>query len=168
MMEQLILSIKIDMDDYLEVCKKCWEEGIHEISLNEYTYLSETQGMTNEDILQKYIPEEKDYSIYEFEVPADGVYFLVLRGCVQEKEMPLLNTCFLSLDGYQVRRLFLTLTFSHNISWVWPRLPQARQIIESKALSLKKGKHTLKIAPHKAIYLDAACVTDDPRIFVTR
>ena len=47
------------MDDYLEVCKKCWEEGVHEISLSEYTYLSETQNMTNEDILQKYIPEEK-------------------------------------------------------------------------------------------------------------
>ena len=117
---------------------------------------------------QGYIPEEKDFSVYEFEVPADGIYFLVLRGCVPEKEMPLLNSCYLSLDGHPVANVFLTLSFSQKISWVWPRLPQARPIIESKALTLKKGKHTLKIAPHKSIYLDAACVTDDPRIFVNR
>ena len=60
MTEQPILSIKIDMDDYLEVCKKCWEEGVHEMSFSEYTYLSETQNMTNEEIVQKYIPEEKE------------------------------------------------------------------------------------------------------------
>jgi len=121
------------------------------------------------DIIKKagYTPEKKDFSVYEFEVPADGVYFLVLRGCVPEKEMPLLNRCFLSLDGHPVTNLFLTLSFSQNISWVWPRLPQARPVAESKALILKKGRHTLEIAPYKAIYLDAACVTDDPRIFTT-
>ena len=122
------------------------------------------------DIIKKhgYVPEENDFSVYEFEVPSDGIYFLVLRGCVPKKEMPLLNSIFLSLDGHPVAKVFLSLSFSQNISWVWPRLPQARSVIESKALILKKGKHTLKIAPYKSIYLDAACVTDDPRIFVTR
>ncbi len=110
---------------------------------------------------------EEDFAVYEFEIPKDGIYYLLLRGFVPENEMKLANTCFLSLDGHKVVEQFLTYSFGKTPSWVWPQLPQARRVYESKALDLKKGKHVLKIAPRKAIYLDSACVTDDPRIFVT-
>ena len=111
---------------------------------------------------------EEDFSVYEFEVPSDGTYYIVLRGCVPENDTPLVNSCFLSLDGHPVVDQNLTLSFGKHIGWVWPKLPQSGKVWENKALQLKKGKHVLKIAPRKHILLDAACVTDDPRIFVTR
>ena len=115
-----------------------------------------------------YIGSEEDFSVYEFEVPRDGTYYIVFRGCVPENDEKLTNSLFLSLDGHPVVEQFLTYSFGKPVSWVWPKLPQTGSVWENKALQLKKGKHVLKIAPRKSVLLDAACVTDDPRIFVTR
>ena len=48
------------MGDYLKTCEQCWKEYVPEISLTEYTYLSEIRNLTDEEIVQEYIPEEKE------------------------------------------------------------------------------------------------------------
>ena len=122
----------------------------------------------NEKGVQVFTGTEKDISVYEFDVPSDGIYYIVFRGLVPKHSKPLTNSFFLSLNNAPFVEQYLTLSFGADVSWVWPKLPQSLNIYECKALKLKKGKNILKIAPRRDIYLDAACLTNDVRIFVTR
>ena len=111
---------------------------------------------------------ESDIAEYDFEIPKDGIYFLMLRGRAQDNQA-LMNSCFMALDDAPMFHQNLTLTFSERMSWVWPQLPQAnKKIHENKALFLKKGTHKLRMAPRKSIFLDSLCITTDPRIFEDR
>ena len=111
---------------------------------------------------------DADIAEYEFEIPETGTYFLMLRGC-RQNSMPLMDSCFMALDDAPMTHQNLTLTFSERMSWVWPKLPQApTDIHECKKLTLKKGKHVLRIAPRRPLYLDSLCITTDPRIFEDR
>ncbi|MBO5644039.1 MAG: right-handed parallel beta-helix repeat-containing protein [Lentisphaeria bacterium] len=110
----------------------------------------------------------EDIAEYDFDIPADGTYFLMIRGCRQGKH-PIMDACFMALDDAPLTLQSLTLTFSDRMSWVWPQLPEAnKKIHECKALKLKKGRHVLKIAPRKPLYFDSFCITTDPRIFEDR
>lgn len=117
---------------------------------------------------KNFVGNDGDIAEYEFEIPEDGKYFMMLRGCTQPGEA-ITNSCFMSLDGSPMVQQNLTLTFSSRMSWVFLQLPQSpKKIHECKVLDLKKGKHVLKIAPRKPIYLDSLCITTDPRIFEDR
>ncbi|MBQ7395759.1 MAG: hypothetical protein IJW08_04390 [Lentisphaeria bacterium] len=112
---------------------------------------------------------DADIAEYEFEIPEDGQYFLMVRGCVAKDAPAITNSCFMSLDGAPLTEQYLTLTFSERMSWVFLKTPQSpTKVHECKVLNLKKGRHTLRVAPRKPIYLDSFCITTDPRIFEDR
>ena len=111
---------------------------------------------------------EKDIAEYDFEIPEDGIYYLMIRGRSQDNQA-LMNSCFMALDDAPMFHQNLTLTFSERMSWVWPQLPQSnKKIHENKALYLKKGTHKLRMAPRRSLFLDSLCITTDPRIFEDR
>ena len=88
-----------------------------------------------------------------------------------QNNIPLTDSCFMSLDDSQVVHQSLTLCFSpeNRISWVFIPAPTAPAVpYECKAVKLTRGKHVLRIAPRKPIYLDSLCITSDPRIFEER
>ena len=117
---------------------------------------------------KNFVGTDADIAEYEFEIPEDGKYFMMLRGCAQTS-FPLTDSCFMSFDGAPMAQQHLTLTFSTRMSWVFLKLPQSpTNIGECKLLNLKKGKHVLRIAPRKPLYLDSLCITTDPRIFEDR
>ena len=117
---------------------------------------------------KEFTGSESDIAEYDFDIPKDGTYYIMLRGCAQN-DQALMNSCFMALDNAPMFHQHLTLTFSERMSWVWPKLPEANtKIHECKALYLKKGKHKLRMAPRKALYFDSLCITTDPRIFEDR
>ena len=119
---------------------------------------------------KKFTGSEEDLAEYEFEIPETGEYMIMLRG-MNQYTVPGGSGCFSSLDGSPVEFLPLTYHFSpeNRMSWVFLQLPQSmRKAHECKVVKLTRGKHVLRIAPRKPIYLDSLCITSDPRIFEER
>lgn len=119
---------------------------------------------------KRFTGTKADLAEYEFEVPETGMYMIMVRG-KNQNNIPLTDSCFMSLDDSQVVHQSLTLCFSpeNRISWVFIPAPTAPAVpYECKAVKLTKGRHVLRIAPRKPIYLDSLCITSDPRIFEER
>ena len=119
---------------------------------------------------KKFPGTESDLTEYEFDIPKTGEYMIMLRGMNQNNSQ-MTSSCFMSLDGAPVTHQTLTPLFSpeNRMSWVFIRLPQSlRKAPDCKVVKLKKGKHILRIAPRKPLYLDHLCITTDPRIFEDR
>ena len=119
---------------------------------------------------KKFTGAKNDLAEYEFDIPKTGEYMIMLRGMNQDNSQ-MTSSCFMSLDGAPVSPQALTPLFSpeNRMSWVFIKLPQSlRKAPDCKVVKLKKGKHILRIAPRKPIYLDHLCITTDPRIFEDR
>lgn len=119
---------------------------------------------------KKFTGAKNDLAEYEFDIPKTGEYMIMLRGMNQDNSQ-MTSSCFMSLDGAPVSHQALTPLFSpeNRMSWVFIKLPQSlRKAPDCKVVKLKKGKHILRIAPRKPIYLDHLCITTDPRIFEDR
>ena len=119
---------------------------------------------------KKFQGTKNDLAEYKFDIPETGEYMIMLRG-MNQNDSQMIGSCFVSLDGAPVTHQNLTPLFSpeNRMSWVFIRLPQSlRKTQDCKVVKLKKGKHILRIAPRKPLYLDHLCITTDPRIFEDR
>lgn len=96
---------------------------------------------------------------YDFEVPKDAAYFILLRTKTRESWPAI----YFSLDDEKQSRI----TFRGSQNWKWSKLKGTNI---SEYLTLKKGKHRIKISPAKAksIYFDLLLVTDDYNVTLER
>ena len=111
-------------------------------------------------------PKAKDGSYiinpvkYNFDVPADGFYTVLVRvkSSFPRKSH---NSIFAAIDDEKMQNTDL-MTVRLN-AWNW-------QICKRKGpcptgVFLKKGRHTLTVAPRESLLLDLIAVTNDPAAF---
>ena len=113
---------------------------------------------------------DADLAEYEFEIPKDGEYMIMIRG-KNQNNLPFGNGWFVSLDGSPVVYESMGNLFSpeNRMAWAFIKLPQSsKKVRECKVVKLTAGKHVLRVAPRKPVYLDSLCITTDPRIFEDR
>ena len=103
-------------------------------------------------------------ALYTIDVPADGKYFLLLRARSAEPVGEHDSVC-MGLDGGPL----LDVNLGSGCRWGWVMAAIGGKPLERlKANELKKGRHTVAIAPRESIYLDLLAVTSDPGIFEQR
>ncbi len=107
---------------------------------------------------------DKNYAQYEFELEQDGDYYLVfrLRGDAPAEAH---DSLFCGVDDDPPAETHL----NGNTRWVWSvGAPGKGQFRRLRTYPLKKGKHTIRIAPRESMRLDTIAITDNPAAFEPR
>lgn len=112
---------------------------------------------TDKDQKNNYILKTTDYS---FDVPEDGYYSILLRvkSTFPRKAH---NSVFLAIDG--AKPVNTDLMTAQNGIWSWILCNRKNPCPNS--VKLKKGRHTLTLAPRESLFLDLIAVTNDPAAF---
>lgn len=102
--------------------------------------------------------------VYHFDVPRDGKYFILVRIRCDEP-VGSHNSIFCAIDDEPMAAAHLR----GKNRWVWAlTAPGNYKQASLKLYDLKRGRHTIKIAPRESLYLEAIAITDDPKIFEER
>jgi hypothetical protein len=100
--------------------------------------------------------ERKSLS-YEFKIPKDGEYQILLR-VKSQKPVGSHNSVFVSIDGDKAKPFHLR----SSTNWIWSganRTRPGRSYYE--LIKFKKGKHKITIYPRETIFVDLILVTDE-------
>ncbi len=112
---------------------------------------------TQKDDNGKYIIKP---AVYHFEVPEDGFYNILFRvKAIFPRKTH--DSIFAAVDGDPLRNCSLMTVIDGK--WKYQMLKRPGQL--PLGFMLKKGKHTLTLAPREATYLDLIAVTNDPAVF---
>ena len=107
-------------------------------------------------------PKEKDPAEYQFSVPKDGAYIVLLR-TKSDEPIGTHDSLFFGIDDGPFERSQLR----SDTSWTWTMAAHNRKmsLICLQPVKLTAGEHTLKLAPREPIHLDLIAITDNPGIF---
>lgn len=106
------------------------------------------------------IAKEKDSVSYDFEVPKDNDYFIFLR-MKGEEPVGAHASVFISVDGEDKRPAFL----KRSTEWCWSGTGAVTSLgTTAKPITLKQGKHTVKISPRQSLSLDLLLITDNYKL----
>lgn len=125
-----------------------------------YKVISDPQA-ENGDAIRLEGARGENYAVYEFELKEDGNYFLLfrLRG---EAPANAHDSLFCGLDDEKPAETHL----NGNTCWTWSvGAPGKGQFQRLRVYPLKKGKHTLRIAPREPLDLDSIALAKDPGVF---
>lgn len=99
---------------------------------------------------------------FSFAVPKAGKYYLVLR-VRGEAPSDRHDSIRLGIDDGELEKC--QLRTSDRWSWCLAAQNRAMSLICLQNLDLTAGPHVAKIAPQEAVFVDAAALTTDPKIF---
>ena len=99
-------------------------------------------------------------SVYHFDIPEDGVYSILLR---VKTSFPRKShdSVFAGVDNEEIYNCNLMTT--HTNKWKWQVVKHHSR--SPMAYKLKKGRHTLTLAPRESLHLDLIAITNDPAVF---
>ena len=113
-------------------------------------------------------PADKDISEYDFTVPKDGWYFVIFKS---KAKLPtaLHDSVYSAVDSKKLTVNNLGGRTKTYWNWSVPTglSHRTKPAATIGAFYLKKGKHTLFVAPREAVLLDTIAITDNNKIFMT-
>ena len=127
----------------------------------QFKIVDDNEASNNKCILLKGNKKDKSAE-YTFDITKSGSYFIALR---VRSDIPVgsHNSLFYSIDNQPLKASHL----SSKQTWGWSLAAHNKSSWTNnlQAVYLKKGQHTIKIAPREAIYLDIIAVSTDPVFF---
>jgi Right handed beta helix region len=101
---------------------------------------------------------------YSFDIPKDGIYFILMRVKSKRPARGHYSMKF-GIDNKTLKNAHL----KNNESWCWDVAADRNSDLNRvHGYKLKKGKHTIKIIARKTFYLDMIAVTKNPKVFEPR
>lgn len=118
------------------------------------------------DVLPAPFPAGKDIAEYDFTVPEDGWYFVVFRSKALEP-VGIHDSLYTAIDSNKMSQYNLSSHTKTYWNWSVPTGLSHKTKPASRigAYHLKKGKHTLKVAPRESVMLDSVAITGCNKIF---
>ncbi len=120
-------------------------------------------GSQSEEVFLMQRPENSaefaDKLEYSADIPEEGSYYFHVRIKAPESPVSSHDSLYFSIDGEKPKRIDL----SSSLNWTWTKLKAG--IPENKdrfAVKLPAGKHTFKLIPREALYLDRFEISADP------